>query len=149
MDRPAPVSAAMIERLDVAEDDQHLAIAAGTGEPALSIARRSPVGRVVLTDLVAEMLDTAARRARAQGVVNIETKVRCAAPMICRSTTPPSIASLWTTISEQAIATEAVVAPPEPDGPNMFRCAAQGFVAALYEARGCATLPSGTSTSSS
>src|SRR5437588_9991156 len=59
MEQLAPVSAAMIERLDIAEDQRHLDIAAGTGEPGLSIARRSPKGRVGLTDLVAEMLDVA------------------------------------------------------------------------------------------
>jgi SAM-dependent methyltransferase len=75
MDQLGPVGAAIIERLDIAEDHQHLDIASGTGEPGLSIARLSPTGRVVLTDLVAEMLDIAARRARAQGVANIETKV--------------------------------------------------------------------------
>ena len=42
----------------------------------------------------------------------------------------------WTTIAMQAIATEAVVAPPELDGPNMFRCAAPGYVSALYEGAG-------------
>jgi SAM-dependent methyltransferase len=42
----------------------------------------------------------------------------------------------WTTIAMQAIATEAVVAPPDPDAPNMFRCAAPGFVSALYEGAG-------------
>ena len=42
----------------------------------------------------------------------------------------------WTSIAMQAIATEAVVAPPDPDGPNMFRCAAPGYVSALYEAAG-------------
>ena len=42
----------------------------------------------------------------------------------------------WTTIAMQAIAKEAVLAPPDPDGPNMFRCAAPGFVSALYEAAG-------------
>jgi len=42
----------------------------------------------------------------------------------------------WTTIAMQAIATEAVVAPPDPDGPNMFRCAAPGCVSALYERAG-------------
>ena len=73
MDQLGPVGAAMIERLDIAEDHQHLDIAAGTGEPGLSIARLSPKGRVVLTDLVAEMLDIAARRARAQGIANVET----------------------------------------------------------------------------
>jgi SAM-dependent methyltransferase len=41
----------------------------------LSIARLCPKGLVVLTDFVAEMLDIAARRARAQGITNIETNV--------------------------------------------------------------------------
>ena len=36
----------------------------------------------------------------------------------------------------EAIAAEAVLAPPGPDGPNMFRCAAPGCVSALYEAAG-------------
>src|SRR4051795_8547684 len=75
MDQLAPVGAAIIERLDVAEDQQHLDIAAGTGEPGLSIARLAPRGRVVLTDLAPEMLDIATRRARAKGIANIETKV--------------------------------------------------------------------------
>src|SRR4051794_27849305 len=75
MDQLAPVSAAMIERLGIADDQQHLDIAAGTGEPGLSIAARSPKGRVVLTDLSAEMLDVAARHAAAQGISNVETKV--------------------------------------------------------------------------
>ena len=75
MGQLGPVGAAMIERLDIARDQQHLDIAAGTGEPGLSIARLSPEGRVVLTDLAAEMLDIAARRARAQGIANVETKV--------------------------------------------------------------------------
>jgi SAM-dependent methyltransferase len=75
MEQLGPVGAAMIERLDIAEDHQHLDVAAGTGEPGLSIARLAPTGRVVLTDLAAEMLDIAARRARMQGLANVETKV--------------------------------------------------------------------------
>src|SRR5262249_7471560 len=74
-DQLAPVTTAMIERLDLARDHQHLDIASGTGEPGLSIARVSPNGRVVLTDLVAEMLDIAARRAKARGLPNTETRV--------------------------------------------------------------------------
>jgi hypothetical protein len=42
----------------------------------------------------------------------------------------------WTTIAMQAIASEAVLAPPGPDGPNMFRCAAPGYVSSLYQAAG-------------
>jgi ubiquinone/menaquinone biosynthesis C-methylase UbiE len=75
MDQLRPVGAAMIDRLEIAEDHQHLDIAAGTGEPGLSIARLAPNGRVVLTDLAAEMLDVAERRARAQGIANVELKV--------------------------------------------------------------------------
>ena len=36
----------------------------------------------------------------------------------------------------QAIATEVVVAPAHGDRPNMFRCAAPGYVSALYEEAG-------------
>jgi SAM-dependent methyltransferase len=42
----------------------------------------------------------------------------------------------WTAIVMQAIAAEAVLAPADPDGPGMFRCAAPGYVGALYEAAG-------------
>jgi SAM-dependent methyltransferase len=70
-----PVGAAMIERLGIAEDQQHLDIASGTGEPGLSIAKLAPQGRIVLTDLSPEMLEVASRRAAVQGVRNIETQV--------------------------------------------------------------------------
>ena len=36
----------------------------------------------------------------------------------------------------QAIAAEVVLAPPGPDGPGLFRCAAPGYVSALFEAAG-------------
>lgn len=75
MEQLGPVGAAMIERLDITHDQQHLDIASGTGEPGLSIARLAPTGRVVLTDLAEEMLDVAERRARSQGLANIETTV--------------------------------------------------------------------------
>ena len=42
----------------------------------------------------------------------------------------------WTTIPMRAIAAEAMLAPPAPDGPNMYRCAAPGSVSALYVATG-------------
>ena len=44
MDQLGPVGAAMIQRLGIAEDQQHLDIASGTGEPGLSIARLCPHG---------------------------------------------------------------------------------------------------------
>lgn len=75
MDQLGPAGAAIIEGLDLAADQHHLDIASGTGEPGLTIARLVPQGRVVLTDLAAEMLDIAARRAEAQGIANVETEV--------------------------------------------------------------------------
>ena len=75
MDQLGPVGAAMIERLDIAGDQQHLDIAAGTGEPGLTVARLAPGGHVVLTDLAAEMLDIATWRANARGITNFETRI--------------------------------------------------------------------------
>jgi SAM-dependent methyltransferase len=71
MDQLRPVGAAIVDSLEIAEDQQHLDIASGTGEPGLSIARLCPKGRVVLTDLAPEMLAVAARRAPS----NVETTV--------------------------------------------------------------------------
>ncbi len=174
MDQLGPVGDAIVERLDIADDQQHLDIAAGTGEPGLSVARLAPRGRVVLTDLSAEMLDVATRRANAQGITNVETKVASADDLpfddatfdsvsvrfgymffpdgpkattelvrvlkpggrLCSSVWVKPEENPWTTIAMQAIATEAVLPPPDPDGPNMYRCAAPGHVSALYEAAG-------------
>jgi SAM-dependent methyltransferase len=174
VDQLRPVGAAMIERLAIADDQQHLDIASGTGEPGLSMAKLARAGRVVLTDLVAEMLDIAARRAAAQGIVNVETRVCSADDLpfdndtfdsvsvrfgymffpdmakataefvrvlkpggrLCSSVWIKPEENPWTTIAMQAIATEAVLQPPDPNGPNMYRCAAPGCVSALYDGAG-------------
>ena len=91
IDQLRPVGTAMIERLDIADDQQHLDIAAGTGEPGLTVANLAPRGHVVLTDLAAEMLDIATRRAHAQGITNIATKVCSADDLPFGDTTFDSI----------------------------------------------------------
>jgi SAM-dependent methyltransferase len=174
MDQLRPVSTAMIDRLDIADDQQHLDIAAGTGEPGLTIAELAPRGHIVLTDLATQMLDVATRRAAARGITNFETRACSADDLpfgdatfdsisvrfgymflpdfakataefarvlrpggrLCSSVWVEPEENPWTTIAMQAIATEAVLAPPDPDGPNMYRCAAPGYVSALYEAAG-------------
>ncbi len=75
MDQLRPVGAAMISELDIAEDQHHLDIASGTGEPGLSVAEVAPRGHVVLTDLAPQMLDIAARQARQRGITNVGTRV--------------------------------------------------------------------------
>jgi ubiquinone/menaquinone biosynthesis C-methylase UbiE len=53
-----------------------LDLASGTGEPALSIAAAvGPLGRVIATDLVAEMLAGARRRAAGKGLANMTFEV--------------------------------------------------------------------------
>ncbi len=174
IDQLRPVGVAMIDRLAIAEDSQHLDIASGTGEPGLSIAKLAPSGRVVLTDLVPEMLEIAARRANSQGVANIETRVCSADDLpfgedtfdsvsvrfglmffpdlptataefarvlkprgrLCSSVWVKPEENPWTAIALDAIATEAVLPPRDRDMPNMFRCAAPGYVSALYEGAG-------------
>ncbi len=174
MDQLRPVSTAIIESLDIGDDQQHLDIASGTGEPGLTIARLAPSGHVVLTDLAAEMLDIATRRAHAQGITNFESTVCSADDLPFGDATFDSISvrfgymffpdaaqataefvrvlkpggrvsssvwvkpeeNPWTSIVMRAIATEVDLAPPDPDKPNMFRCAAPGQVSAVYEAAG-------------
>lgn len=174
MDQMAPVSTAIIDSLNISTHQQHLDIASGTGEPGLSIARLAPRGHIVLTDISAEMLDIATRRASAQGITNFETAVCSADDLpfgdatsdsisvrfgymflpdlaratdefvrvlkpggrLCSSVWVKPAENPWTSIVMQAIATEVEVAPPDPNGPNMFRCSAPGYVSALYEAAG-------------
>jgi ubiquinone/menaquinone biosynthesis C-methylase UbiE len=170
MEQLRPVGNAMIASLGIAEDQHHLDVATGTGEPGLTIATLAPKGRVVLTDLAAQMLDVATRRAQARGITNVEARV-CSAddlpfddesfdsvsvrfgymflPDMATSTAElarvlrpggrvsSSVwvkpeANPWTSIVMQAIAAETPLAPPDPTGPNMFRCAAPGFVSTLY-----------------
>ncbi|MDO8306948.1 MAG: class I SAM-dependent methyltransferase [Actinomycetota bacterium] len=174
MDQLGPVGTAIIDLLDIADDQQHLDIASGTGEPGLTIARHAPRGHVVLTDLAPEMLDIATRRANARGITNFETQVCSADDLpfgdatfdsvsvrfgymfipdvakataefarvlkpggrLCSSVWIKPEENPWTSIAMEAIASEVVLAPPDPEGPNMYRCAALGYVSALYDAAG-------------
>lgn len=174
MGQMRPVSAALIERLDITDTQRHLDIAAGTGEPGLTIAKLAPNGHVVLTDLSSEMLDISLRRGAAQGVSNFETVVCSADDLPFDDATFDSVsvrfgymffpdvaaataefarvlrpggrlgasvwikpeANPWTAIVMDAIAAEVALPAPDPERPNMFRCAAPGYISSLYTAGG-------------
>ncbi|MBK7851635.1 MAG: class I SAM-dependent methyltransferase [Bacteroidetes bacterium] len=70
-----PVGDEIIRLLHPKNDDTILDIAAGTGEPGLTIASMMNGGKVIITDLSEEMLTIARENAERRGINNIETRV--------------------------------------------------------------------------
>ncbi|HWA53887.1 MAG TPA: class I SAM-dependent methyltransferase [Solirubrobacterales bacterium] len=67
------VSERLVELAGVQAGSRVLDVAAGYGEPAITAARKAgPQGRVVATDISAEMLAFARERAKAAGLENVE-----------------------------------------------------------------------------
>ena len=67
------ISERLVELADVRSGSRVLDVAAGYGEPALTAARKAgPEGRVVATDISAEMLAFGRERAAAAGLGNVE-----------------------------------------------------------------------------
>jgi SAM-dependent methyltransferase len=70
------VTAALVDAVSPGVGMSILDLASGTGEPALSLARRvAPSGKVTATDLSSGMLAALSANAKAEGVTNIDTKV--------------------------------------------------------------------------
>ena len=69
-----PMADAIIERLEIKADDIVLDVAAGTGEPGLTIAGIARNGNVIGTDLSGEMLQIAEENAAAKGLINYSTR---------------------------------------------------------------------------
>ncbi|MEP6712026.1 MAG: methyltransferase domain-containing protein [Ferruginibacter sp.] len=70
-----PMGAEMIRLLKPANDDVILDVAAGTGEPGLTIAAMLNGGKVISIDLAEDMLKVADENAAKRGIKNFETKV--------------------------------------------------------------------------
>jgi SAM-dependent methyltransferase len=72
----AHVTNALVDAATPEPGMEVLDLASGTGQPALSLARRvAPAGRVTATDLNEDMLQALRVNARDEGVTNIETRV--------------------------------------------------------------------------
>ena len=72
MEMLRPPGDAIIDHLGATGTSVVLDIAAGTGEPGLSIARHLHGGRVIITDLAEHMLEVAREKAAAAGITNVE-----------------------------------------------------------------------------
>jgi SAM-dependent methyltransferase len=71
-----PVTNQMLERAYIHTGAHVLDIASGTGEPALTAARRvGPTGKVIGTDFVPEMLAYAREKAEREGMRHVEFRV--------------------------------------------------------------------------
>jgi ubiquinone/menaquinone biosynthesis C-methylase UbiE len=74
MDFLKPMGDEIITLLNPKTTDVVLDIAAGTGEPGLTIATMVTNGKVIITDLSDDMLTIARENALLRGITNIETK---------------------------------------------------------------------------
>jgi ubiquinone/menaquinone biosynthesis C-methylase UbiE len=74
MDFLKPMGQEIINSIHPSGNDVILDIAAGTGEPGLTIAAMLKGGKVVITDLAEDMLAITREHAAARGIANIETK---------------------------------------------------------------------------
>lgn len=70
----APVGHSLIDSARLRPDSHLLDVAAGTGEPGLTAAKRLPQGRVICTDISEGMLSGAAASAARAGLRNFETR---------------------------------------------------------------------------
>jgi len=70
-----PIGDEIIRLLKPKGNDLVLDVAAGTGEPGLTIASMLATGKVIVTDLSEGMLEVARENAARKGIKNFETKV--------------------------------------------------------------------------
>ena len=75
MDFLKPMGTEIIKLLHLRSDDFVLDVAAGTGEPGLTIASHLNGGKVISTDLAEGMLELAQENAKKRGIKNFETIV--------------------------------------------------------------------------
>jgi ubiquinone/menaquinone biosynthesis C-methylase UbiE len=75
MDFLRPMGNDIMRLIDAYDASLVLEIAAGTGEPGITIASKMRNGSVMLTDLSEDMLAIAREKAEARGIKNIETQV--------------------------------------------------------------------------
>lgn len=69
-----PMGDEIIRELKLSDTDVALDVAAGTGEPGLTIAQIVTKGKVVITDLAEGMLEVANDHIKAKGITNAETR---------------------------------------------------------------------------
>ena len=74
MDFLKPMGDEIIRFIKPKDGDMILDIAAGTGEPGLTIASMIKGGKVIITDLAEDMLTIAKENAAQRGIKNIETR---------------------------------------------------------------------------
>ncbi len=72
MDFLKPVGDEIIQQLKLNDTDVVLDVAAGTGEPGLTIASKLKNGKVIITDLADDMLVIARENATRMGIKNVE-----------------------------------------------------------------------------
>jgi len=90
------MSSRMVDLAQVAAGSSVLDIASGPGDPGLVAADRvGPTGRVTLTDISADMIDVARRRAAKRGLDHVDFQVTDAEGVDCAGELYDAVTSRW------------------------------------------------------
>jgi len=77
-----PIGKALIDAVDLQEDDSVLDVATGTGEPGLTAATKVKRGRVVGIDVAEKMVELAKLNAKSRGISNYQARVNSASSLL-------------------------------------------------------------------
>lgn len=118
MDFLKPMGDEIIRMIQPKDGDTVLDVAAGTGEPGLTIASMIPKGKVIVTDLAEGMLEIARENASKRGLKNLETKIAdvCALPFPDNTFDAISCRFGYMFFPDMVLATKEMVRVLKPSG---------------------------------
>lgn len=118
MDFLKPMGDEIIGMIQPKDGDIILDVAAGTGEPGLTIASMIPKGKVIVTDLAEGMLEIAQENATKRGLKNLETKIAdvCALPFADNTFDAISCRFGYMFFPDMELATKEMVRVLKPGG---------------------------------
>ena len=113
-----PMGDQIISSINISEGDLVLDIAAGTGEPGLTIASMIPAGKVIISDLSEGMTDVAREKAIIRGITNVDFVIADASSLPFADNTFDAISCRmgYMFFPDMMLATREMLRVLKPDG---------------------------------